>query len=348
MNYNIAAIDLKNFCLSLLKGAGVPSKDAEITADVLVDTSLDGIDTHGISRLPVYLTRLQSGRINPRPNIKFTRIAYSVFLLDGNNGLGQLVSVRAMEKAIETAIEAGCGVVSARHSNHFGAATYYCKMAANAGMIGIALTNSPPGIPPWGGRKPYLGTNPISFGFPRDGQPIIVDMSSSNVARGNIILAAKENRPIPEGWAIDADGNSTTDAQKALKGAVLPVGGAKGYAMALAVEILSGVVSGAAYGNHVGWIYDDSQKPVNIGHFFMAMNIEPFMPKDEYLNRVEHMIAEIKSVPGAKGYDHILIPGERKNIKTSQRLKEGIPIDAVLLNELNDIAAVLGIEKLIL
>ncbi|WP_347488859.1 Ldh family oxidoreductase [Desulfoscipio sp. XC116] len=345
--HNIVAEDLKRFCSSLLEGAGVPSEDAETVATVLVDTSLDGIDTHGISRLPVYLTRLQSARINSRPNIKFKRTAQSVILLDGDNGLGQLVSVQAMGKAIEAARETGVGVVPTKHSNHFGAATYYCKMAANAGMVGMAFTNSPPGIPPWGGKKPYFGTNPISFGFPCVAEPVVVDMSSSNVARGNIILAAKENRPIPEGWAIDADGNQTTDAQKALKGAVLPVGGPKGYALALAVEILAGVISGAAYGPHVGWIYDESLEPVNIGHFFIAMNIESFMPKNEYINRMENMISEIKAVPKAEGYDRILLPGERKNAKANKRLREGIPVKAALLDELNEIAVSLGVEKLL-
>ncbi|SFR09638.1 Ldh family oxidoreductase [Desulfoscipio geothermicus] len=346
MQHKIPAEYVQKFCAHLLEGTGVPREDAEIVATVLVDTSLDGIDTHSISRLPVYLTRLQNGRINARPNIKPTRTAPSVVVLDGDNGLGQLVSVRAMEKAIETARETGVGVVSARHSNHFGAATYYCKMAADAGMIGMAFTNSPPGIPPWGGKKPYFGTNPISFGFPKKGDPVVVDMSSSTVARGNIILAAKEDRPIPEGWAIDADGRPTTDAQEALKGAVLPIGGPKGYALALAVEILSGVVSGAAYGSHVGWIYDDSLEPVNIGHFFIAMNIEPLMPMHEYMVRMEQMVSEIKAVPKAQGCDHILLPGERKQMKAIQRLREGIPVNARLLNELNNIATSLGVEKI--
>lgn len=346
MPYNFPAQEIYNFCTHLLAGVGVPREDAAIVATVLVDTSLDGIDTHGISRLPVYLTRLQNGRINVRAQIKSKRTAPAIVTIDGDNGLGQLVSVRAMETAIETARAVGVGVVPVKHSNHFGAATYYCKMAADAGMVGMAFTNSPPGIPPWGGKKPYFGTNPIAFGFPRAGDPVVVDMSSSNVARGNIILAAKEGRSIPEGWAIDADGLPTTDAQKALAGAVLPLGGPKGYALALAVEILSGVVSGAAYGPHVGWIYDDSLKPVNIGHFFIAINIEPLMPQEEYINRMEDMVSEIKAVPKAQGCERILLPGERKQANAARRLKEGIPVTDTLLAELNDIATSLGLETL--
>lgn len=138
------------------------------------------------------------------------------------------------------------------HSNHFGAASYYCKMAARRQMVGMAFTNTPPGIPPWGGRRPYFGTNPIAFAFPTDKYPVVVDMSSSTVARGNIILAAKEGRDIPPGWTIDAEGRPTTDPKKALEGVVLPVGGAKGYALALAVEVMSGIISGSAYGPEVG------------------------------------------------------------------------------------------------
>lgn len=341
-----SADTLQKFCTKLLLGAGVPEGQAETVAAVLVDTSLDGIDTHGISRLPVYLTRLQSGRINARPNIETVTTAPAAAVMDGDNGLGQLVAVRAMDKAMALAREAGVGVVTARHSNHFGAATYYCKMAADTGMIGMAFTNSPPGIPPWGGKKPYFGTNPVSFGFPTADLPVVVDMSSSNVARGNIILAAKEGRPIPAGWAIDADGKPTTDAQKALAGAVLPLGGPKGYALALAVEMLSGVVSGAAYGRHVGWIYDDSLEPADVGHFFIAINIEPLMPFGEYVTRVEQMKSEIRSVPLAEGFDRILLPGERKQVKAQARMKKGIPLGAALIGELNEIAASVGVDIL--
>ncbi|MGI6553463.1 MAG: Ldh family oxidoreductase [Clostridia bacterium] len=346
MNTTFAADVLQEFCAELLAGTGVPWKEARIVAEVLVDTSLDGIDTHGISRLPIYLTRLQNGRINVKPQIKITQTAPAVAILDGDNGLGQLVAVLAMEKAIELAGRVGVGVVPARHSNHFGAATYYCKLAVRAGMIGMAMTNSPAGIPPWGGKKPYFGTNPISFGFPTADTPVIVDMSSSNVARGNIILAAKEGRPIPEGWAIDGDGKPTTDAKKALEGAVLPLGGAKGYALALAVEMFSGIISGSSFGHHVGWIYDDSLKPTDVGHFFLAFNIESFMPRGEYVERVEQMKGEIKSVPLAEGFDAILLPGERKKRKAEIRVREGIPVEGNLLKELNEIAVSLGVKTL--
>lgn len=334
------------FVESLLLGAGVPSEDAAIVADVLVDTSLEGIDTHGISRLPVYLSRVKNGRIKARPVIKVDRVSHSLANVDGDNGLGQLVGVRSMQAAINLAKETGLGGVATKHSNHYGASSYYCKMATASGMIGMAFTNTPSGIPPWGGKKAYFGTNPISFAFPGKDQPVVVDMSSSTVARGNIILAAKEGKPIPEGWAIDGEGQPTTDAKAALAGAVLPMAGPKGYALALAVEIMSGILSGSAFGPGVGWIYDDSLEPVDIGHFFLAVDVARLMSPDIFVDRMQQMISEIKSVPLAESHERILIPGERRTMQADRRRKEGIPISDQLLAELNNIAGEVGIGRL--
>lgn len=338
--------DLFHFCRNLLQGAGAPAEDAAVVADVLVDTSLEGIDTHGVSRLPIYLTRIQNGRINARPDIKVDRTAPALAGVDGDNGLGQLVAVRSMQVAISLAREAGVGAVATRHSNHYGASSYYCKMASSSGMAGMAFTNTPSGIPPWGGKQAYFGTNPIAFAFPGKEQPVVVDMSSSTVARGNIILAAKEGKPIPEGWAIDSQGRPTTDARAALDGAVLPMAGPKGYAMALAVEILSGVLSGSAYGPRVGWIYDDSTEPVNIGHFFLAIDIEKLMPAADFLYRMEHMVQEIKASPKAEGVKEIFIPGERRINAANRRKREGIPVQDQLLAELNQLAREFGVKPL--
>ncbi len=336
---------LAQFCRDLMTAAGVLPEDAGVVTDVLIDASLEGIDTHGISRLPIYLSRLRNGRINARPQIKVNRSG-AVAAVDGDNGLGQLVAVRSMEVAIDLAGQYGVGLVTTKHSNHFGAASYYCKMAARWQMVGMAFTNSPPGIPPWGGRKPYFGTNPIAFAFPTDEYPVVVDMSSSTVARGNIILAARDGREIPPGWAIDAEGRPTTDPQKALEGAVLPVGGAKGYALALAVEVMSGILSGSAYGPGVGWIYDDSLEPVNIGHCFLTIDVSRLMPLETFHKRMADMIRGAKAVPLAEGFEQILIPGERRRVKAEQRVREGIPVDENLLQELNQLALELGVRTL--
>lgn len=334
---------LENICKKLLTAAGVPEAEALIVSSVLVDTTLDGIDTHGISRLPIYLSRLLNGRINSKPTIN-KEINGAVASVDGDNGLGQLVAYHSMDLAIDLAKEYGVGFVTVKNSNHFGAASTYCKMAAQKQMIGQAYTNSPCGIPPWGGKSPYFGTNPISYGFPHGDQSIVIDMSSSTVARGNIILAAKEGRSIPPGWAIDKNGNPTTNAKEALEGAVMPVGGAKGYALALAVEVMSGIISGSAYGTQVGWIYDDSLDPVNIGHSFFALDISRLMPFEDYAHRMTDMIREIKAVPKAEGVNSIRIPGERRQSIAEERKKDGIPINEGLLQELSEFAEKLGLS----
>jgi LDH2 family malate/lactate/ureidoglycolate dehydrogenase len=345
MEHYYAPQKLENFCQALLVATGVSEAEAKLVASVFVDSSLDGIDTHGISRLPIALSRLQSGRINAKPIIKIKNEG-AVASINGDNGLGQLVAVRAMELGIKLAKVYGVSFITVKNSNHFGAASTYCKMATKENMIGQAFTNSPCAIPPWGGKHPYFGTNPISFGFPCVDDSVIVDMSSSTVARGNIILAAKEGRSIPEGWAIDKDGNPTTDAKAALEGAVLPVGGPKGYALALAVEVMSGIVSGSAYGNHVGWIYDESMEPCNIGHSFLVIDIKRLIPVDDFNQRMSDMIREIKEIPLAEGVKSIRIPGERRKSIAQERKENGIPINAGLLKEFDEIAEKLGINPL--
>lgn len=343
---NISPDRLQAYCEDLLIAAGLSTEDAKIVAEVLLVTSLEGIDTHGVSRLPIYLSRLQSGRINTCPVPRVEKTGAATATIDGDNGLGQLIAVQAMATAIELAQAAGMACVTVNNSNHFGASSYYCEMAAAADMIGIAFTNTPPGIPPWGGRSAYFGTNPIAFAFPGSEHPVVIDMSSSVAARGNIIQAAKDGRSIPAGWAIDVNGLPTTDAKEALAGAVLPMGGPKGYAMALAVEFLAGVLSGAAVGKHVGWIYDESLEPVNIGHCFMVIQIERFMPIATFMDRTATMLAEIKEVPLSAGCEHILIPGERRKKIALTREDQGIPMNQALIDELNQFAARWGVELL--
>lgn len=345
MGYSVSYEKLYQFCKALLIASKVPEDEADIVAFVLMDASLDGIDTHGVSRLPIYLSRLQTKRINSRPSIKVNNYG-ALLSIDGDNGLGQLVAYRSMEKAVEAAKEFGVSFVTVKGSNHFGAASTYCKMAAKAQMIGQVYTNTPPGIPPWGGIKPYFGTNPIAYGFPHEDNPVIIDMSTSVVARGNIIRAAKEGNPIPEGWAINREGENTTNAKEALQGAVLPVGGAKGYALALAVEVMSGIMSGSAYGNHVGWIYDEATEPVNIGHSFIVIDVSRLMPFEDYNQRMRDMIREIKGIPLIHEEHEIRIPGERRRQIHQERLKKGIPLTEELFEELNKLAEELYVQPL--
>jgi LDH2 family malate/lactate/ureidoglycolate dehydrogenase len=343
MGHSYSSKELEDFCQALFVAAGVPEAEAKVVASVFIDISLDGIDTHGINRLPITLSRLLNGRINAKPSIQI-RNDGAVASINGDNGLGQLIAVRAMELGIELAKEYGVSFVTVKNSNHFGAASTYCKIAIKENMLAQVFTNSPCGIPPWGGIRSYFGTNPISFGFPHQDDSVIVDMSSSTVARGNIILAAKEGRPIPAGWAIDKYGNSTTDANAALEGAVLPIGGAKGYALALAVEVMAGIVTGSAYGSHVGWVYDDTLEPCNIGHSIMVLDINRLMPFEDFNQRMSDMIREIKEVPLAEGVSSIRIPGERRKSIAKERMEKGIILSDGLIKELKEIADRLGVN----
>ncbi|SEN50987.1 Malate/lactate/ureidoglycolate dehydrogenase, LDH2 family [Lihuaxuella thermophila] len=323
-----------------MRRLGVPELDAKVTADSLVQANLEGTDSHGISRLPIYARRLMDQRINKNPDIKIERSG-SVIKVDGDNGLGQVVSYRSVQAAIPVAKETGIAGIAVHHSNHNGTAAYYCQHACREEMILIAMTNSPSGMIPHGGRQAYLGTNPIGFGFPvRSGPPVIVDMSSSVAARGKIILAAKEGREIPSGWAVDADGAVTTDPVAALQGGVLPFGGAKGFALATAIEILAGVLSGAGFGPHVQSIYHDRHGAADVGHFFILLNIAHWMPIEAYYDRLDQFIKELKAIPLAKHAEEICYPGERRFRRWQDRRKNGIPLSGDVCMELQKLAKI--------
>jgi LDH2 family malate/lactate/ureidoglycolate dehydrogenase len=330
--------DLLRFACETFTRLGMPEADAAVAADSLVRADLEGTDSHGISRLGIYAKRLREGRIAARPDIRIEPCG-SILRVDGGNGLGQVVSSRALEWALELARETGMAGAFVRGSNHFGTAAYFCQKACREGMALIAMTNSPPGIPPWGGRKAFFGTNPIAFGFPtRLEPPIIVDMSSSVVARGKIILADKQGEKIPPGWAIDENGAETTDPAAALRGAVLPLGGAKGYALALAVEVMTGLLSQAAFGPHVHNLYKEQDPPANVGHCFIVLNIAKWMDYDNYLDMMDQFIEEVKSVPLARDADEIFYPGERRYHTWQQRTKHGLALSGEVLEELRRLA----------
>lgn len=330
---------LKEFIVNVLKSQNVNQEDADVVAESLVRADLEGVSSHGISRLAIYSKRMEDGRINPTPSISIQKKALSVLSVDGDNGLGQAVSYHALKEGIALAKETGIAAIGIRNSNHFGTASYYCQLGCKEGLATIVMTNSPPGIPPWGGKEAFFGTNPIAFGFPVNNQPdCIIDMSASVVARGKIISAAKEGTSIPKGWAIDQNGEDTEDPKAALLGAVLPSGGVKGYGWALAVEILSGILTQAAYGPNVNSIYEDSHEKANVGHFFLLIDIEKFLPLYDFSEMLKTMLSQIKNSPKKEGVDSILYPGERREKSYSERLESGIPLSADVRKELKVLA----------
>lgn len=337
-NQRYEASKLREFCEKVLTSLEFSEQDAEIAAKSLIRADMEGAGSHGISRLAIYAKRIKEGRISAKPDIQFGRHG-SVLKVDGDNGLGQVVSTRALDEAASWIGESGIAGIFIRNSNHFGTAAYFCQKACERGLALIGFTNSPPGIAPWGGKKAYMGTNPVAFGFPtKEDPPVIIDMSSSVVARGKIILADKQQESIPLGWAIDEDGVETTDPAAALKGAVLPLGGAKGYALAMAVEILAGVLSGSAFGPHVNNLYKENDPPANVGHSFILLDISKWMDMDEYYARMEQFLSEVKNVPLGKDATEIKYPGERRYQTYIEHQKQGIALSKQVVDELNELA----------
>lgn len=340
-------LELEHFCHLAFQRLGFSREDGRIAAEAIVQANLQGVDSHGISRLAVYCKRIKEGRINSKPNVSFHHPTDSILLVDGDNGLGQVVATRAIYEGIKKVEKTGVAIVSVKRSNHLGAASFYCEKACRAGLISLAFTNSPPGIPPHGGRKSFFGTNPIAIGIPNGTDvPILIDMSTSVISRGKIILAAKENCPIPSGWALNKDGQQTTNAVEALEGALLPVGGVKGSLLAMAVEIFTGVLTGAAYGPHVQSLFEDSHGRANVGHFFILIDIAPFMEPGLFYTLIQQFLQEMKEVPLIEGFQEILYPGERRKREFVKRTKEGILLPESVLHELQELAAELDVPFL--
>lgn len=334
---------LSDFCTSLVMEYDVPETEANILVENLIDSDLKGVDTHGVTRLPIYLERVDEALIDPAAVMSFEKNFPSAGILDANNGLGQVAGRRGMEKALELARAHGIGVVGIRNSQHFGAAGYYCELATKDDFIGLTLTNSEPAMPPWGAYEAFFGTNPIALGIPAGtGWPILIDLSTSIVARGEIITAAKKGNSIPEDWAVDPEGNATTDPQEALNGAVLTMAGPKGSALALMVDILSGVLSGAGFGGRVGSMYDDFTRSANVGHFVLALNVDAFLDRETFFERIEALREDIKSMDARPDVEEVRLPGERRYRTREERERKGIPLGNEVVRQLKSLADDVG------
>ncbi|MGG1598618.1 MULTISPECIES: Ldh family oxidoreductase [Paenibacillus] len=336
---------LKEYLRRILQNAGLSETDGGTVADSLVGANLRGVDSHGVTRLSIYVKRLKLGVVNPKPNIRVVAESDATLLIDGDDGMGQVVGKRAMELGMEKARRNGAVYIGVKKSTHFGTGAYFVQQGVKENLITYAMSNAPSTMAPWGGIQPYIGTNPYAFGIPAGKyNPIILDMATSVVARGKIITAAQEGKPIPEGWAIDKEGRPTTDAQSALEGSVLPFGGPKGYAISLMIDIMSGVLTGAGFGPHINNIYGDYDKPQNVGHFFQLIDISRFMPVDLFKQRVDQMIEEIKSSPKAAGVNEIFVPGEIEYNIECKRLAEGIPLTREVYEDIKQVGEACGVH----
>jgi LDH2 family malate/lactate/ureidoglycolate dehydrogenase len=321
----------------------VPQDEAALVADTLVRADLWGHSSHGVMRAPWYLDRLRSGVMTAVTAPETVVDAGAIAVIDGRDGVGQVIAHRAMTDAIARAKRHGVGIVSVRFSNHHGALGYFTRMAAESGCIGVLSANGSPAMAPWGGRKKIIGNNPWSIAAPAGRHaPMMLDIANTVVARGKIFLARQKGHPIPLGWAMDAEGRPTTDPVAALSGVILPMAEHKGYAISLMMDVLSGVLSGSGVMTEVNGPYQ-AEKRSGSGHFVMALDIARFGPLDAFEARVERMIAEIKATPRAEGFDEVFYPGEIEARNEARHLRDGLDLPGKTLADLAQAGTVLGV-----
>jgi LDH2 family malate/lactate/ureidoglycolate dehydrogenase len=336
---------VRELIYNIAKAVGVNPSDAAIFADALIDADLHGTSTHGVSRLNIYIRRIQEGLINPAAELTIDRKQGSTMVIDAGNGIGQVQAVKSLQLLMPIAKELGTAACTLHNSQHFGALSHYCNMAAKNDMILLAMTNCEPSMAPTGSSEAFFGTNPLACSFPTaKGYPVKIDLATSLVARGNIIAAQKKGKSIPPDWALTEDGRRTTNPGEALEGTMLPMAGHKGYALALMVEIFSGVLSGAAIGPAIGSMYKNMDRKQDVGHFFCLLDISAFMDVDLFKQRISKMIDEIKTQKKREDVEEIFIPGERSHRKAERNRRRGIYIEPATRNELRVLCDELGVE----
>ncbi len=321
----VDASQLRELCSSLLEGVGVNLSEANFAATALVASNLRGVDSHGVALMRYYLEQLECGDMEPQGDPELLHNSGCTALVDGHNALGQIVARFCCDQAISLAMDHGCGVVSARHSNHFGAAAYWVQRLNAAGFIGVVLCNASPAVAPWQGKEGRVGTNPICFGVP-GASPFLLDMATTTVAANKIFNAYSAGKPeVPAGWALNSDGVPTTDTVEAYKGLLNPLGGYKGSGLAVMVEMLCGVLSGGAMSNELGGIRFRGA-PVDVSQFYLALDPKCFLDPGEYESRAVKLTKKLKEVQPASGYNEVLVAGEPELRSEAKRRKEGIPL----------------------
>lgn len=325
--------DLITRATRMLVAAGADERSASLVADGLVEADARGLPSHGLMLLPMYLDRIRQGSVDPAGRNRIVNDLGALVTLDSQNGLGQSTAQDAMELAIARASEHGVAAVACRNAFHFGGAYRYAAMAASAGMIGIAAANTRPLMPAPGGAKAVVGNNPIAFAVPRTGQdPVVFDLALSEAAMGKIRLAESEGRSIPATWATDAEGRPTTDPTAAIAGFLLPAGGAKGFGLALMVDMLTGVLSGGGFGASVRGLYADARKPYNSSTFFLAIDAGALDPG--FADRAAELAAQVQASPMASPDATARIPGERSAHNHRRSAREGIRLPASVVEQI--------------
>jgi LDH2 family malate/lactate/ureidoglycolate dehydrogenase len=337
----IEADRLEAFMRDVFVALGVPADDASVCAEVLIESDKRGIDSHGVNRCkPIYYDRIRAGILNTVTRFEIVRDRMAVAVVDGHNGMGHVIARRCMEMAISKARRFGIGMVAARNSTHFGIAGYYAQMAVDAGMIGVVGTNARPSTAPTFGVENMLGTNPLTFGIPSDEpHPFMLDCATSVTQRGKIELYERLGLELPEGWVIGSDGRSRVDAAGVLKdfslgeAALVPLGGIgeetagyKGYGYAMVVEILSSALQAGNFMKALLGTMDGRSVPIELGHFFIAIDVESFRPLADFKRTVGDIIRDLHSSRKAPGAGQIFVPGEKEHLAWQERRRLGIPV----------------------
>ena len=339
----LGAQPLATFMADVARAHGIPTEDADLLADTLLVAELWGHPSHGAIRLPWYLARVRSGAMQAVTVVETVRDCGSVVVLDGHDGLGQVVTQRAVELGVERARTHGISAVAVRSSGHFGTAAYFTRYAAERGFIALLATNASPAMAPWGGRTKLVGTNPWSIAAPGpDGDVLVMDMANTAVARGKVYVAADRGTPIPQGWGAAADGTPTTDPREAIEGLILPVGGAKGYVMSFMFDVLAGVLTGSAFGADVVGPYRP-EGASGAGHLLLTLDVAAVADRADYDVRVAALVDQVRGSEPAAWSEGVLVPGELEDRNRRRAEADGIRLSDQTWAELTTLADATGV-----
>ncbi|TMW72289.1 ureidoglycolate dehydrogenase [Alteribacter natronophilus] len=327
--------ELKQLVVNRLTEANLRQSHAEAVADVLVHADQRGVSSHGVLRTEHYVKRLTEGGINPEANYSVEETGPCSAVFDGDDGMGHAITKEAMKKAIEMAKTNGIAMVSVVNSSHCGALSYFVEQAAEENLVGMAMTHTDNIVVPFGAKDPYFGTNPIAYGFPTGkNKPVILDMATSNVAFGKVLHAREAGTEIPDNWGVDKEGRPTTDPHQV--SALMPFAGPKGYGMGMMVDVMSGILTGSAFGPGITKMYGDYSKKRKLGHFLIVIDPGMFTDKEEFLTNMDQMIDEIHGMEPAEGFDRVLVPGEPEQLKEEAALRDGVPVTKSVYEYLAD------------
>lgn len=335
---------LRAWSTALLTAAGLRADASELVADTLVAADLRGVSSHGVYRLPIYVARLERGLLDRDPRPSVVSRTGAVAVIDAGHAPGQVAAVAAVDLAMELARDHGVGMTLVRRSSHYGAAAYFVLRAARRGFVAVTMSNVEPDVVPFGGATAALGTNPLAFAAPAgDGvEPVVLDMATSQVAMGKVLRARVTGDPLEPGWAVDAEGRSTTDPHAAR--AVVPLGGPKGYGLALMVELLAGALSGSGTCSDIHRMYDDWDEPQDVGHMFLVIDPGATVGSAAFAAAAANVVGVLKATPPAPGVERVVVPGELEAERERSAARVGIDLPVALVDELRGLGARLGVE----